>query len=75
MREAWWGSGVGQALLDEVLDDRGCTVWVLEENRRAISFYAGNGFAPNGDREFTTWLDAWEIRMNREPAVTRSYGR
>lgn len=68
VREAWWGSGVGQALLDEVLDDRECTLWVLEENRRAIAFYAGNGFVPNGDREFFSWLDAWEIRMTR-PAV------
>ena len=65
VREAWWGTGVGQALLDDVLDERECTLWVLEENRRAIVFYAGNGFVPNGDREFFTWLDAWEIRMGR----------
>jgi len=69
VREAWWRSGVGQALLDEVLDDRGCTLWVLEENRRAIAFYAGNGFVPTGDREFFTWLDAWEIRMMRDSPV------
>jgi len=65
LRESWWGSGVGQALLDDVLDDRACTLWVLEDNSRAIAFYERNGFVATGEREFFTWLDAWEIRMDR----------
>lgn len=71
VREEWWGSGVGQELLDAVLDERACTLWVLEENQRAIAFYARNGFVPTGEREFFTWLDAWEIRMDR-PALEKT---
>lgn len=65
VRSAWWGSGIGQALLEEVLGDRPASLWVLESNARAVAFYARNGFCPDGAREFTTWLDAWEIRLTR----------
>lgn len=65
VREAWWGSGVGQALLDGVLGDEPCSLWVLECNARARAFYARNGFAADGARELMNWLDAWEIRMIR----------
>lgn len=65
VRRAWWGTGVGQALLDEVVGDRSCTLWVLEANLRARAFYARNGFAADGSRELMEWLDTWEIRLVR----------
>lgn len=65
VRRSWWGSGVGQALLDAVLGDRPATLWVLEDNERALAFYRRNGFAPDGAREFSTWLDTWEVRLVR----------
>ncbi|WP_222195933.1 GNAT family N-acetyltransferase [Modestobacter italicus] len=51
------GSGLGQALLDAVLADRPASLWVAEENPRAIAFYRRNGFSPDGARQVD---DAWE---------------
>ncbi len=42
------GSGLGQLLLDAVLGDRKASLWVLDENARAIAFYRKNGFALDG---------------------------
>nr|WP_246416195.1 GNAT family N-acetyltransferase [Nocardioides luti] len=64
-RERWWGSGLGQALLDAVLPDGATSLWVLEDNHRAQGFYARNGFVPDGAREHYAGLDCWEIRMVR----------
>lgn len=66
VRETWWGTGIGRALLDEAVDDDACSLWVLENNPRARAFYVRNGFAPDGGREHMGWLDAWEIRMRRD---------
>lgn len=60
------GSGAGQALLDEVLRDEPASLWVLEQNPRAIAFYEKNGFVRDGARQptgFATGGD--EIRMLR----------
>jgi GNAT superfamily N-acetyltransferase len=65
VRFLWWGKGVGQALLDEVVGDAPCSLWVLEDNARALAFYARNGFRPDGGRELMGWLDAWEVRLVR----------
>ncbi len=65
VREAWWGSGVGQALWDATAPDESCSLWVLEANARAQAFYRRNGFAADGAREHYAGLDAWEIRMVR----------
>jgi GNAT superfamily N-acetyltransferase len=64
-RAAWWGSGLGQALLDVVAPIGPCWLFVLEGNARAQAFYARNGFAPDGHRQRYGGLDAWEIRMVR----------
>lgn len=61
-----YGSGVGQALLDEVLGEEAASLWVLEANPRAIAFYARNRFVPDGawrPTGFDTGGD--EIRMVR----------
>ena len=60
------GSGAGQALLDEVLGGDPASLWVLEDNPRARSFYVGNGFAHDGTRQPTGYADSGdEIRMVR----------
>jgi GNAT superfamily N-acetyltransferase len=64
-RRVWWGTGLGQALLDAVLPDGPTSLWVLEANQRAQAFYRRNGFAPDGAREHYAGLDAWELRMVR----------
>lgn len=66
VRRSWWGSGVGQALLDEAIGNSACSLWVLEDNQRAQAFYARNGFGRDGARELMEWLDVHEIRMTRE---------
>ncbi|WP_010206351.1 GNAT family N-acetyltransferase [Salinibacterium sp. PAMC 21357] len=42
------GSGAGQALIDAALGGAPSSVWVLEQNPRARSFYARNRFMPDG---------------------------
>lgn len=62
---AWHGTGIGQALLDEVLGDRAAYVWVLEGNARAQAFYARNRFRDDGGRQPCERLGAHEVRMAR----------
>jgi len=53
---AWWSTGTGRALMDQVLAKvssagyQSITLWVLEENARARRFYERAGFAPNDAR-------------------------
>ncbi len=42
------GRGLGQLLLDATLGDRPASLWVLEENPKAIAFYRRNGFEADG---------------------------
>lgn len=61
-----YGSGMGQALLDEVLGEDPASLWVLEDNLRARAFYARNGFAPDGARRPTGYgTEGEEIRLVR----------
>ena len=66
VRQAWQGTGVGQALLDASVGNLACSVWVLENNPRAHAFYARNGFVADGKRWFDEHLDSWEVRLVRE---------
>ena len=60
------GSGLGQDLLDAIVGDRPASLWVAEENPRAIAFYRRNGFTPDGARQvLTSWEDLAEIRLVR----------
>jgi ribosomal protein S18 acetylase RimI-like enzyme len=45
------GTGIGQALLDEVLGEEPAMLWVAKENPRAIAFYRRNGFELDGAEE------------------------
>jgi ribosomal protein S18 acetylase RimI-like enzyme len=50
---AHWGTGVGDALLRialETLPHKAIRLWVLEENARALRFYARHGLYPDGAR-------------------------
>ena len=42
------GTGIGQALLDDVLGTRPGFLWVAQDNARAQAFYRRNGFAADG---------------------------
>jgi len=64
-RAAWWGTGLGQRLWDAVSPDQACSLWVLEDNARAVAFYRRQGFEPDGGRELYDDLGTWEIRMVR----------
>jgi GNAT superfamily N-acetyltransferase len=48
VRAAWWGTGVGHALLASAVGDRSAYLWVLEGNDRAIGFYERQGFRLDG---------------------------
>ncbi|WP_336633510.1 MULTISPECIES: GNAT family N-acetyltransferase [unclassified Microbacterium] len=46
--ESHHGTGVGQALLDDVLGSSPAMLWVAKENPRATAFYVRNGFRFDG---------------------------
>jgi GNAT superfamily N-acetyltransferase len=69
---AWWSTGTGRALMDQVLAKAratgyGCiTLWVLEANARARRFYQRAGFIPDGARHVLDDLGGvTEIRYRR----------
>ncbi len=69
---AWWSTGTGRALMDQVLAEvraagyASITLWVLEANARARRFYQRAGFAPDGARHVLDDLDGvTEIRYRR----------
>ncbi|WP_194408611.1 GNAT family N-acetyltransferase [Microbacterium cremeum] len=45
---AHYGTGAGQALLDQALASEPAMLWVAKENPRAIAFYRRNGFRFDG---------------------------
>jgi GNAT superfamily N-acetyltransferase len=63
--QAYWGTGVGQQLLDQALGDRACFLWVARDNPRAIAFYGRNRFVPDGAEQLDTLFDIPIIRMVR----------
>lgn len=61
----YWGTGLGQALLERCVADRDAYLWVLEGNARAIAFYRRNGFDLDGARQQDNRLDVTDLRMVR----------
>jgi GntR family transcriptional regulator len=63
--------GVGRKLLEHALDSlaargrRTVTLWVFEENVRALGLYRSAGFAPDGGRRVEPEYGAQEIRLAR----------
>lgn len=66
VRASAYGSGLGQRLLDAAIGDRPASLWVLERNPRARTFYERNGFAHDGTTELLPdFEDLVELRLVR----------
>src|SRR5699024_5922173 len=48
---AWHGTGLARALVDALLGDAPASLWVAEDNPRALRFYEKPGFAADGARQ------------------------
>ena len=59
------GTGVADRLLDELVEDRAATLWVVEGNARARAFYARRGFVDEGGRDAHPATGTPEIRLVR----------
>lgn len=59
-------TGVGQALLDAALENQPASLWMAEDNPRALAFYTRNGFIPDGAHKIEPlWEDLAEVRLVR----------
>ena len=65
--KAWHGSGIASRLVDFVVGEDSCILWVVEDNARARAFYTKLGFVADGAVEDLPdeWSGAREIRMIR----------
>jgi len=77
---ARWSTGVGRALLASAehrlaREYREATLWVLEDNPRARTFYEHAGWAPDGARkaEARFGVRAAEVRYRKRLSSSRSY--
>jgi ribosomal protein S18 acetylase RimI-like enzyme len=67
-----WGRGVGSQLLRAVenrareLDRKMLELWVIEDNKRAISVYAKNGFVSTDDTKDDSCSARTERRFSKE---------
>lgn len=78
IRPAWWSTGTGRALMDQVLARtsavryRSVVLWVLRDNTRARRFYERAGFAPDGAAHRLDRLGGvTEVRYQRTLAALR----
>ena len=63
---AFHGTGLAQALVRDLLQDRPAYLWVVEDNPRARRFYEKEGFRADGVLTVDAALgDLHEIRMTR----------
>ena len=66
-----WSKGFGAILAAETLKVLGAagyseiTLWVLNDNQRAIRFYQKLGFAADGTQKEDTWKDRIKLRESR----------
>lgn len=63
-----WRTGIGGALLGSAIDELGADwreliLWVLEESRRARSFYAASGFVADGAEKTHARSGRREVRL------------
>ncbi|WP_020389462.1 GNAT family N-acetyltransferase [Kribbella catacumbae] len=65
VRAKWWGSGLGDRLLDVAIGKEAASLWVLAGNERAMAFYRRHGFAEDGSRLDEPFFGVPEIRMVR----------
>ena len=65
VRAKWWGSGLGDRLLDVAIGKEPASLWLLEGNGRAKAFYRRHGFVEDGSRMDEEFFGVPEIRMVR----------
>lgn len=66
VRQAQYGTGVGKRLFDTAVADQPCSLWVAQDNRRAINFYLRQGFiSDNTCRTIPELENIVTIRMVR----------
>jgi GNAT superfamily N-acetyltransferase len=71
VRQAYWGSGLADRLLEVTIGDDPAYLWVFEANERARGFYARHGFVPDGTAKHDPFFDRNEIRMVRREGSAR----
>ncbi len=58
--------GIGACLMDFAVREKGAkTLWALEKNTRAVSFYEKHGFTKTADRKPEDDTDEYLIRLER----------
>ncbi|MGX5681732.1 N-acetyltransferase family protein [Schumannella luteola] len=69
--QAFYGSGVGQRLIDAALGTQPAYLWILEDNPRAAAFYRRNGFERDGAErdQLMGGIEVHVVRMVRRAAV------
>jgi GNAT superfamily N-acetyltransferase len=60
------GAGVAARLMDLAIGSAPAHLWVFEDNRRALSFYAKHGFNAVGHRKIDPDTGVWETRLVRD---------
>nr|WP_272954688.1 GNAT family N-acetyltransferase [Kribbella sandramycini] len=65
VRRASWGSGLADRLMEVAVGKEPASLWVFEENARALRFYRRHGFAADGVRKFDDFFGLHEIRLVR----------
>ncbi|WP_433657078.1 N-acetyltransferase family protein [Nocardia sp. CA-128927] len=72
VRSPWYGTGVAQDLLRAALDPTATySLWVFEQNPRALAFYRKHGFEPDGTSRVEAFSPSIEVRMVRAPGPVR----
>lgn len=64
-RQAWWGTGLANRLMEVAIGKEPASLWVLEGNHRARAFYRRHGFLEDGTRVDEPFFGVPEIRMVR----------
>lgn len=82
VRPAWWSTGTGRALMDQVLTGSAeagfvaIRLWVLQDNARARRFYERAGFAADGTAHVLRHLGGvTEVRYRRALRLRRGHDR
>ena len=61
------GTGLADLMMQPLVGEGGCSLWVLDGNTRAIAFYQAYGFRMDGHTKKHPPTRATELRMVRDP--------